>query len=390
VLRYQVNQSFPLPPERRARRDAAAEGVGVGVAQEEVIRRSLRVAAVQLFLRARYLEAALETNAALDEALADAIASAQARYATGGSAHHDVLLAMAERAVLRRDALVLERELDVLHAQMNELRGVPADAEVARLVDDPIARPARPLSFGAALADQPELRGATAAVEAADARVELARTDGHPKLSVQLMAMQSLTPSMPSSVGAMVGVTVPIYWRRKQGPVIDAARAERRAADHEREALRRRLEAEWVAAERAHATSRDTVRLYEGEVLPATRAALDSAKIAYTTGEVRFSELLGVLRASLAVELEYVAAQTDVRLAQLRVDELLATPTVVRIAPSMPTLFGADMGAATGSGMAGDAMAPTRPIGIGSGMQPPAALDTGSAGGSMSGMAGMR
>jgi hypothetical protein len=37
----------------------------------------------------------------------------------------------------------------------------------------------------------------------------------------------------------MVGITIPPFWRRKQGPTISAAKAERRAATHEVEALRR-------------------------------------------------------------------------------------------------------------------------------------------------------
>ena len=384
VLRYQVNQTFPLGPERRARRDEAAAIVDIGDADVGTTRRSLRVAAVQLFLQARYVQAALQTNAKLVEALDDAIASAEARYIAGGSAHHDVLLGKAERAILLRDALLLERELDILYAQMNELRGAPPDTGMPQLVDDQQARPHRPVSFGTALARQPELAQAKARIAVADARVRVARTTGYPDLSVQFMAMQSLTPSMPSSLGAMVGITIPLYWRGKQGPTIAAAKAERRAASREVEALRRRLEAEWIAAERAYDTSHDTVRLYEKEVLPATRAAVDSAKIGYVAGTVSFSELLSVVRASLKVELEHVAAQTDVRLARLRIEELVATPSVVRVAPAMPTLFGSSMGA----GMSEPPMAPVRPISIGSGMQPPSSLDVGSRGDG--GMGGMR
>lgn len=378
VLRYQVNQTFPLPPERNARRDAAAASAELVGRDVEVTRRALRVAAVQLFLRARYVEAALRTNAELAEALDDVIASASARYMTGDTAHHDVLLATAERALLDRDALVLRRTLAVLHAEMNELRGRPADEEVPRLVDDPPSSPRRPLSLGAALAQQPELLGASSAVAAADARIRVAETTGHPDLSLQVMAMQSFMPDMPSNVGAMVGVTVPIYWKRKQAPTIDAAKVERQAVQRYKDALQRRLEAEWVAAQRAYETSVDTVRLYEDDVLPATRAALESSKTAYVTQQVPFVELLGVLRVTLAVELELVAAQTDVRLAQLRLEELLAMPTVVRIAPGAPTLFGGmGAGMSGAAGMGADTMPSARPIQMGTGMRPPAGLDVG-------------
>ena len=385
VLRYQVNQTFPLGTKRRARGTAAAASADVVGANVDVTRRTLRVAAVQLFLRALYVQRALDTNAKLGQALEDVIAAAEARYVTGGTAHHEILLARAERAVLRRDELVLHRALAVLHAEMNELRGLPADRTAPRLVDDGGDRRPASLSFGTALARQPELRVANSAIDAALARQRVAETAGHPDVSLQVMAMQSLTPGMPSNLGAMVGLSVPIYWKRKQAPGIRAAKHERSAAVQDREALRRRLEAEWVAAQRAHDTARDTMALYEAEVLPDLREALESAKAGYVTQKVPLIELLAIVRASLTAELEHEAARIDMRLARLRLDELLAMPSVVRLAPSSPTLLGGSMGGAMPampSSMSGAAP----PIRMGSGIQPPPVLDTGEGGDVMGGM----
>lgn len=223
VLRYQANQSVPVGAKRRARGDVAAANAEVVGASVQVLRRTLRVAASQTFLRALYIQHALETNAKLVQTVDDVISAAEARYVTGGSAHHEVLLANAERAVLRRDALVLERTLSVLHAEMNELRGRAADDTPPHLIDDGDERRRVTLSFGAALARQPELRVADEAVDAAQTRERLAKTAGYPDFSVQVMAMQSLSPGMPSNLGAMVGLSVPIFWKRKQAPGIKAA-----------------------------------------------------------------------------------------------------------------------------------------------------------------------
>lgn len=389
VLRYQVNQTFPVGTKLRAREQAARTGADALAASVEITRRTLRVAATQLFLRALYVQEALATNEELGEALDDVIAAAQARYVTGGAAHHEVLLATAERAVLRRDALILARSLAVLHAEMNELRGIPADTAPPKLVDDPVEAPRTRISLGVALRSQPELATANKLVTAADARVRAAKTSGFPDVSVQIMAMQSLTPSMPSNVGAMVGLSVPIYWRRKQVPGIDAAKRERSAAQQDREALRRRLEAEWVAAQTTLDTGIDTVRLYEREVLPALRAALESSKAAYVTSKVPLVELLGIVRATSTAELEYTAARIDVRLARLRLDELLSMPNVVRLAPGAPTLPGVGGGAMPmGGGMGTGMPSGTRPIRMGTGMQPSPTLDTGEGDGA--GMGGMR
>jgi outer membrane protein TolC len=390
VIRYQVNQSFPIRRKLRARSAAAEASADMIGADVEVVRRSLRVAAVQLFVQALYLQSALETNAKLIETLDDVVASAEARYTTGGaSAHHDVLLATAQRAILERDALVLDRELAVLHAQMNELRGLPPERPAPRLVDDGVLDESSLPSRNAAFADQPELKEAQAMVRAADTRVEVARTVGYPDFAVQLMAMQSLTPGMPSGVGAMVGVSVPIFWKTKQGPGIDAAQVDRQSAARRRDALQLRLEAEWHTAERAYRTSLDTLALYENKVLPAIRAALDSSESAYITQQTRLSELLDVMRAALAAELEHAASQLDVRLARLRLEELLASPSVLRLAPSSPTLFGGGMAGSSAGGMDGRGMS-SGPVRMGEGIRPPV-LDVGDGGmGGMGAMGGMR
>lgn len=383
VLRYQVNQTVPVGAKRRARGDAAAANADAVGASVAITRRSLRVAASQLFLRALYVQRALETNRKLEQALEDVLTAAEARYVTGGTAHHELLLARAERAVLRRDSPVLRRTLAVLHAEMNELRGLPAADAPPELVDDGGARPHAPLSFGVALSRQPELRVADEAIDIATARERVAKTAGLPDVSVQVMAMQSLTPGMPSNVGGMVGLSVPLSWNRKYAPGMRAARHERSAAAYDREALRRRLDAEWVAAQTAYDSGVETVTLYESEVLPDLRAALESARAAYVVKKVPLVELLAVVRATLTAELEREAARIDVRLAQLRLDELLSMPSVLRLAPSSPTLLGPAMGGgmpAMGGPMSGSPS--PRPIRMGTGMQPPT-LDTGEAGDAM-------
>ncbi|MBL8945341.1 MAG: TolC family protein, partial [Myxococcales bacterium] len=180
VLRYQVNQIVTVGAKRRARSDAASASADAMGASVEITRRSLRVAAAQLFLRALYTQRALETNTKLERALEDVLAAAEARYVTGGTAHHELLLARAERAVLRRDALVLRRTIAVLQAEMNELRGLPAADPPPTLVDDGGVRPFAPLSFGVALSRQPELRLADQAVDTAIARERVAKTAGLP------------------------------------------------------------------------------------------------------------------------------------------------------------------------------------------------------------------
>lgn len=392
VVRYQISQAIPLPGKLAPRVDAARAQTRIAEANVEVARRQLRVSAIQLFLRATYVDRALVANQTQRKILAEVIASAEARYVTGGaSAHHDVLLATAERATLERDALSLARERAVLLAQLDELMGQEPGDPGRRLVDDRADDATLPASLGDALSAQPELSMAWNGIEAAEARRRAASVAALPDLVVQAMAMQSFMPDEKSNIGAMVGVSVPIQYPWKQGPLADAAAREKNAWEIERRQLELRLHAEWREAQTLLKTAEDTLVLYDEKIAPATDAALESSKAAYAAQSAPLVELLSVLRSSTSVELERAAAELDVRLARVRLVHLLAMPTPLLLAPRAPTLFGASMGAmgAGGMGKGGMAEGRMRPVRMGSGMAPQSTLDMGGGGEDPSGMGGM-
>ena len=389
MLRYQISQAIPLPGKLSPRVDVAFAQTRGAEAAVEVARRQLHVAALELFLRARYLDRALEANVTQRKTVDDVVASAEARYVSGGSsAHHDVLIGLAERATLQRDALVFSRERAVLLAQLDELAGrAPGDPQ-RQLIDDAADGSDIPPSLKDALSAQPELLAARIGVEFAEARRRSAAVAALPDLVVQAMAMQSFMPDEPSNIGAMIGISVPIWFPWKQGPLADAATSDKAAWEVDRRQLELRLRASWEEAHTRLASSEETLALYDEKIGPATTAALESSKAAYASQGAPLSELLAVVRASTTVELERAAAALDVRLARARLANLLSMPSTIVLAPSAPTLFAPAMaGSAMGSmnkAMGADRMRATR---LGSGMTP--VLDQGGGDGDGAAMGGM-
>lgn len=393
-LRVQLSQVIPFPGKRDARSDAASALAEAARDDVDTLRRSLRVVATQLFFRGIYLHEALATNAHQQKLVSEAKASAEARYETGGAVHHEVLLAGAELAVLERDALALRRDLNVVLARIQELRGrseTSPPGEAPQFLDD-LPAEAAPASFDEAVREQPELQAQGALVASAAAGERGANLAALPDVTLQLMTMQSFMDEEPSNYGAMVGVSLPIFFPWKQQENAAAALREKRAREAEASALLFRLRAEWTEAEAQARSAEETVRLYEERVLPSTRVALESAETAYATQQAQLLELLTILRAGHQAELEAKAALLDVKLARLRQRELLSSPAVVRFAPASPTLFGGGMGAGMRGGqMGGPPMGgmPTmsKPVRMGEGMAPPA--PGAAAGEDQSGMGGM-
>lgn len=378
LMRYQLSQAIPFPGKLGAAARGAAERGRAAAADAETIEREVRVSAVQTFYRAFHNQRAIDLVDDLRRLVDEAVASGKARYETGSPNHHEWLLARAELGVLDTERARLESARVALRAELNELRNRPPDMPFGQLrAEDPFeADRGEPDAPGEGPAS-PELRSLDAVLQATDADRQAARLAYLPDFVFQGMAEQprgSMAEGEPMW-GAMVGINLPIFWRWKQDELLAAAEREREAALAERQSLENRLRAEEVTARRELETTKQVVDLYEKSVLPLTDLALDSARTGYALGRVSLSDLIAAARIRRTQQLELLAARIDVVLARTRIENLLSSPPVLRLAPATPTLFGAAMGGAMppamSAGTAPSAVRLGRGMGLGAGRGAP-------------------
>lgn len=352
VWRYQLSQTIPFPGKRGASGESAEARAVAARADTEALDRELTLIAMQLFYRAFYIDSAIEANGRTRKFLQGALDSSRARYRTGGSSHHEWLLAKAELAVLDVEKLRLQREKKSLLARMNEMRNRSPDTPFGNLKVQlsGIARKVSPK-----LENQPELKSFDAALSGANAEARAAKLAYAPDFMVQGMLMKprgmpaegSMTSAMPPSWGFMVGINVPLFFPWKQADLVSAANLEREAAVQERRSIENRLNSEIVDAQEQLSTAQNIVELYKDSVIPTTRIAAGNARSSYASKRLPLSQLLDVLRAESSQELELLAAKVDVELAMARLENLLSSPPMARFAPSRPTLFGGMAGGMT-------------------------------------------
>ena len=284
MLRFQISQTFPFPGKLGARREAAESRYLTAESYHKTTQRELTVIAIQAFYRAYYNRHALELNHNLRVLLTGALESTKARYRTGGDAsHHDWLLARIEVSVLEVERLRLDREWTTNRALLNEIRSQPPETEIELpKIDFAQAKVAEAV---ADLSGQPELESASATIIAAEADKRAARLSLIPDLVVQGMAMKPLNSMNmgpeKSNWGVMVGVSIPLFFWRKQLDLASAADSERLAAEAQKQALENRLKTEIIDAKAQFNTARDIVSLYQKEVMPNTDMAVDNARSAY-------------------------------------------------------------------------------------------------------------
>lgn len=371
IWRYQVSQSFPFPGKLKAKGRIAEETAHIAEADTETLSRQMQVMATQSFLKAVYNLKAIELNERIRKIIEETTASAKARYRTGDSSHHEWLLAKLELSILNIETLRLKRTQTSLYSLLNELRNLPPDTEIKLNLDQDKLDQFISSSMKEDIENQPEVKSWKFQTKAAASELKLVKLSYAPDFVIQGMAMEPRTKEAgmmePSNWGVMVGITVPIFFWRKQSELVAAAENERLSNLAGQRSLMNRLKTELTDAKLQLQSSLEVVALYQNDVIPLTEIAVKNARTSYTAKTMDLGQLLVALRSQRSQELELLGARMDVLIAKTRLNNLLSNPPVQKFAPARPTLFGSSMGQMSDSGMDSPAT-----INMGQGMSGPA------------------
>lgn len=383
---YQLTQNFPFPGKRKRRIEIAKKQAEISMNNVQTTERELKVIATQVFYRTLYNQHMLNLNKELLDILRTQIASVSQQYRLGDDAHHDLLLLKVNLGTLEVELARAKREQRSLQALFNELKHADPAEEVPLLKFE--ERPFKSQDSESLLLYQPELLATSALTKISELEASLARYNYFPDLMLQAMYMEPHGAMMDEKPtwGFMIGFNLPLYFASKQSQQVRASQALAQASQRDYEALMNRLRTEVIDAREQLRSAEDIVQLYQNVVLPDTKLALESARVAYTVRRLPLRDFLDLLRSHRVQQLEMIAAQIDVELGKMRLQELLSSPPILRLAPAKPSLFApGGMGDAMGmDGMSSPSMAP----GMGRGMMG-GSSEMGPGPGRASGMEGM-
>jgi outer membrane protein TolC len=167
-------------------------------------------------------------------------------------------------------------------------------------------------------ADYPALKRAEQIVNRGQQGLALAQKEVLPDFAVHVTS-QRFTGDMPWMYGVDVMVKLPLYWQRKQRPMIAEAAAALESGKRMRENTLAMAAARVTEAHAAATTSQRLADLYGDSVLPQARLALESSLAAYQVGNVDFLTMLTNFTTVLNYEVSFEeqAARYRSALAQL-------------------------------------------------------------------------
>ncbi len=304
-----VRQDLPWPGKREARRDVARAAVASRGAEVEQLKRQVAMQVRTLYARLFALDREREYLGAAREMLDMLGATAASRYSAGEDGQESVLKAQLEASRLgeRTDDLAAERA--TLVAALDRLLDRGGSEPIGVVAALPTIAPPPPPWDGLAVAHSPEVAARQAEVTAAERRAAAARLDLKPDLTTG--AAVGLRGGFDPAVTLRFGMTLPLWRKEKQAPLIraadvetEAARADLRDAEAQARAEAASLAAEWDRAGRQ-------VERYRQAIVPQTSATVDAARAEYLTGRGDFLTVIDDFNRWLDARVQLAAREAD-------------------------------------------------------------------------------
>lgn len=310
----QVSQALPWWGTLDAREAAARAEAEAARQDVEALRLRLQSMARGAFADWAFVHRSLAINASNQAVLADLRSIARVRYATGQAPQQDVLQADVERALLRQQALELERQRTSVQARMNALLNRPPSAAMPAPADlpNPVDLPPQELVAERASAVHPQLERLEFQQRAAEAQAQLAQKARYPEFRLNA-GYNSLWENNDLRTTVGVSINIPLD-QGKRNAAIDGARARIRRTARMLDDQRAGVLAELATAYAAVREAAESLALYREELVPLALNTLEVAKADYTGGRGDFLNVLTAERNRLNTELK----QAQIHAAYLR------------------------------------------------------------------------
>lgn len=327
MVRFQATQMLPWPGKRNrmaavAERETDAAAAHVDTTVLDAVTQGKRLYH-QLYLNSEARRINRDQRAIVD-ALVDI---ANGRLGAGVGGHHDVLKMQTETTMLDDGLIMLRADRDEMAAMVNALLDRPASAPVGEPTAtwSPPIKADRDKIVNAALERRPELREMAAMGAAEHAMADVARREYYPDVMVGgLYDMRTMGGA--DTLGAMVGINLPIWVGSKQRLDVEAAETRARAIGRERAAMAAMVRAEIERGlTRIDATER-RIRLIDEEFIPRAQQTFDSALKAFPAGMMSVLEALDSLRVVTNQRLQRVAVAVDRELAIIDLERAAGVP----------------------------------------------------------------
>ena len=295
-----ASQTIPWIGKLETRACVAA--AGTDVARAELVSAELEIVeqVKKSYYALSYLQQTIHTTEQSRDLMLEFSEIAEIRYTTGTVSQQDVLRAQVEVSSLESELIQLRQQLQSTRARLAQLLHVSPETQLEAIeewseqeIPENIDR-----LYQQAIAARPELRAQLAAVRRNRQKVELARLQYFPDVTLSTMlggmtTSQALSPTADGvsmfNIGAQVNV--PLYRKKLQAGVREAE-AEAVASARDYDELKDRTQADIKDLFTQALSQRDLAELFRNEIIPRSEETLEVSLEAYRVGQTDFLQLV--------------------------------------------------------------------------------------------------
>jgi outer membrane protein, heavy metal efflux system len=328
-----VSQRLPYPGKRGLRQDVAAKDAeSVGYGFQETVNRVARDAKIAYFDLGLVIESIrlVQKNRLI---LGQFLRISEARYAVGQSSQADVLKAQTQLSKMTDELIKLGRDRPMIEAELNRALGRTGNAATPVPEPPQLRIESVPLDSlrETALVQRPQLLALQAIVARNERTLSLAGKEYYPDFDVRFSYGQR--DNMPDGtrrsdmVNLTVAINLPVWRSSKLAPRVAEAQAMHEQALNMYEAQRNEVSTKLRQQAATAEQNLKSARLYQTEILPQARLAVEAALAAYRVNKVDFMTLLDNQMTVFNYEISHATAVVGYNKALAEID-LLTGKTV--------------------------------------------------------------
>jgi|YelNatPaOPRAMG01_1025707.scaffolds.fasta_scaffold00002_99 outer membrane protein TolC len=319
---FSFSQMIPFPGKLRLQREIAKTKTKRTEVWLEAYSLSLSRQIKELYSQLFYYQRALEVLNKKRSLLEKALELATIRYSVGGGVQNDVFKAQLELNEMETMIKPMEQMERALEGQINALLAFPLDKPLgwAEEIHFYELSPSLEDLIRAAEEKSPQLEEVRLMIEASSKEVDLSRRDFWPNFMIQ--GGKEFKGAFKDMYEIMIGIEIPLYFKRKQAKNLEAAVAELNQARYSFQARQNELNSmineNYLMAKNAE----KLIRITRDKLLPQASLSLESSLANYKVGKVDFLALLADIDSLYSYEMEYYRQLSELWQAVSRLEEL--------------------------------------------------------------------
>lgn len=323
-LGFSISQMIPFPGKLRLKSEIASSRALQADENLKAAKLALVRQTKELYARLFYYHKSVDLLKKKMDILSDASKIAEVKLTLGKGLQSDIFKAQVEISALEEMILTMEQMIKSTQAEINAQLDLPAENSLGIPVEIPFYELPGNLSElqEEAARSSPVLRESEFMIQESRREIEMAKKEFYPNFMIQ--AGKDFKGRLPDMYEVMIGVEIPLYYKRKQADLLEGALAKLDSSKTSYSSLKNEvgfaISDSFIGAK----TSENLIKLYKEKIIPQAALALESSLASYQVDKVDFLMVLSNINSIISYETDYYKNLSNLWSSTARIEEFTA------------------------------------------------------------------